>query len=99
MVRPADALDLIAATLLGDTEAMRLLDAINGLCDDIQRAPKSAPILCVACPRPLNGSSYSFALAMPKRDDPRRMIGMGVCPWFHQHAVQGLMKRVLGDQS
>lgn len=79
VVRPIDALGLLADAISGDAEARRLFDAVNQAATEIAAAPRRRPILCASCPRPLRRSAYSFVVALPARDNPTQALSMAVC--------------------
>ena len=79
VVRPIDAIDVMADALAGDSRAVCVLKAIEQAADAIRTAPRRLPMLCAACPRPLRGSGYSFGVALPDTDHPKHGLALAVC--------------------
>ena len=79
VVRPPDAIDVMADALAGDSRAVCIMQAIEQAADAIRTAPRRLPMLCAACPRPLRGSGYSFGVALPDTDHPKHGLALAVC--------------------
>ena len=79
VVRPTDAIDVMADALAGDGRAVCVLQAIEQAADAIRDAPRRLPMLCATCPRPLRGSRYSFGVALPDSDRPTHGLALAVC--------------------
>ncbi len=79
VVRPIDAVDVMADALAGDGRAVSVLQAIERAAEAIRAAPRRLPMLCAACPRPLKGGHYSFGIALPMSDNPTHGLALAVC--------------------
>lgn len=79
VVRPVDAIDVMADALAGDSRAVCVLKAIEQAADAIRNAPRRLPMLCASCPRPLRGSGYAFAVGLPDTDRPTHGLALAVC--------------------
>jgi hypothetical protein len=80
VVRAEDMLDLLAASLTGDSYAAGLAQAVTHAVADIAAASTSGvPKLCGSCPREIHGSGYSIVLTLAECDDPTRAVGMAIC--------------------
>lgn len=79
IVRYQDAATIFEAASAGDRFARNLLSLVNAAIRDVEAAPQSAPVLCVACPRALNQTRYCFAVVLPDREDPTKGLAFGIC--------------------
>ncbi len=79
VVRPTDAVDILADAFAGDSRAVTLMRAIEQAADAIRDAPRRLPMLCAACPRPLKHGRYSFGVALPACDRPAHGLALAVC--------------------
>ena len=79
IVRPTDAVDIMADALAGDGRAVSLLQAMEQAAGAIRNAPRRLPMLCAACPRPLRHGRYAFGVALPARDNPTHGLTLAVC--------------------
>jgi hypothetical protein len=80
VVGPENAAGLVCDSLSGSTEAMGLLRAVAEVVARIEGAPRSWPMLCGCCPRPLRRSGFTLCVATPERPDPSRVICFALCP-------------------
>jgi hypothetical protein len=78
-VGPEHAAGLLADSLLGDVEAMRVMRGVLDTVQRIEAAPRRKPMLCACCPRALRGSGFIVCLMMPERDAPTTALGFGIC--------------------
>jgi hypothetical protein len=81
IIRPGDALNLVAASLEGGSEASRLLRAVCDTVARIESAPRRKPMLCGNCPRPLRGSGFVICVAVPDRDSPTNGLAFALCEY------------------
>ncbi len=80
VVRPPDALGILADAIAGDAQAARIYRAVCTATNGIKTAPKKQPMLCASCPRPLRaGTPCSIILAVPRRDDAHQAVTLAVC--------------------
>jgi len=79
VVRPTDAVDILADVLAGDDQAVRLMRMLDQADTAIRSAPRRLPMLCAACPRPLKRGRYSFGIALPASDNPTHGLALAVC--------------------
>ncbi len=81
IVRPGDSLNLVAASLEGDSEASRLPRAVCDTVGKIENAPRKKPMLCGCCPRALRGSGFVICVAIPDRDSPTNGLAFALCEY------------------
>lgn len=79
VVRPTDAVDILADVLAGDNQAVRLMRMLDQAATAIRSAAGRLPMLCASCPRPLKGGRYSFGIALPACDSPAHGLALAVC--------------------
>lgn len=79
IVRPSDALDILADAMAGDRQAGSIFRALSEAARSVEAAPRKKPVLCSCCPRPLRGSDFTFGLVLPSRDNPSISLALGVC--------------------
>jgi hypothetical protein len=81
IVTAPQGIQLVAASMLGDPEAMMLLQAIVDAGSWIKRAPRNKPVLCACCPRPVRRVTHrtAFGIAAPAVDSPGRALGFAFC--------------------
>lgn len=79
IVSPADAPALIAAAASGNTEAIRLLNAVEHAIAGIEAAPRHRRMLCATCPRPLRKGAFAIGAAMPATTTPSKALTLAVC--------------------
>ncbi len=79
VVRPPDTACILGAMLAGDAEATRLIRVLVDTAVRIERAPRSRPMLCGCCPRPLKGTGFAICVLYPERPDPTRCIAFAIC--------------------
>ena len=79
VIRPPEALALVAQACSGDAQADAVLDAFMQVLRRVEAAPKHEPALCVACSRPPVGNAFNVAVAIPMRDVPGHALGFIVC--------------------
>ena len=79
VVRPADAVDILADVLAGDDQAIRLMRMLDQADTAIRSAPRRLPMLCASCPRPLKRGRYAFGIALPASDNPTHGLALAVC--------------------
>ena len=70
---------LIADAMLGDQQAIELVNAVRDTLRSWAAVPAHEAPLCVSCPQPLQPGGYNLAFAAPECDRPTRMLGLGVC--------------------
>lgn len=78
VIDPSEAVALVAAALIGDPTAGRLVTAMRQTIRHIERAPRKAPALCLTCPVSLH-RKFLVCLGVPEKTGPENCIGAGVC--------------------
>jgi len=63
----------------GSADDLRILKALGEALTGIQGAPRKRPMLCACCPRPVRGSGFAIALAMPSGPNPTSALTLAVC--------------------
>lgn len=79
IVRPTEAIHLMAIVRFGDELAAALLSGVKRLLIQVERAPKGKPIQCGRYHRPFRSGEYNFAVAVSTLDDPQHALGIAVC--------------------
>jgi hypothetical protein len=81
IVTAPQGVQLVAASMLGDPEALILLRAIIDAGSWIRRAPRNKPVLCACCPRAVRPITPRTAsgVAAPAIDRPGRALGFAFC--------------------
>ena len=79
VVRPGDAVDILADAMAGDCRAVCIMQAVEQAANAIRGAPRRLPMLCAACPRPLRHGRYAFGVALPASDNPTHGLALAVC--------------------
>ena len=80
IVRRQDFAGLVAAALQGSAEGSRLALAVTKASRMICDAPTESLPLCISCPQRLHMRGIAaFAIALPARDDPSRLMAMAMC--------------------
>ena len=77
MVEDMPALRGFAAA--GDPQACQIVQAVHQGLIGIVQAPRGQHRECAACARPLRGSRFNFAIALPHRDDPSAGLALAIC--------------------
>lgn len=79
VVQPADIPAILGFALAGDPQATRLATMLSQTLRGIQEAPRSRPMLCGSCPRPLRTGRFAIVLTMPDRDNPSQGMALAIC--------------------
>lgn len=79
VLRPADAVAVLAGAAAGDARAFGTITALRDIIALVERAPRHAPKVCVACSRPLRRERFAVGLVMPTSKNPGHVLGLGVC--------------------
>jgi hypothetical protein len=75
-----DMVPMLAEAHAGNHEALRVLQIINHALSRMSSAPTGQEPICGCCSAPLHGSDFSFVVAVPSVDNPRRALALAICP-------------------
>jgi hypothetical protein len=79
IVRPIDAVMYLAEAIAGSADAARVFRSVTQAQAGIKKAERRKPMLCASCPRALRKNAYTFAVTLPRCDDPTQALTMAVC--------------------
>jgi hypothetical protein len=74
----SDVSPLVAAVALGDSQARRLLRALDTFRERIEQGGDAAP-LCLTCDHRLGSAQLLMGLLLPAREDVSRAMAIGIC--------------------
>ena len=74
-----DMVAMVSAAALGNLEAVKMHQRVNGALLGMLKASADAPKLCATCPETLGGGRFSLALATPACDDPTNTLALAIC--------------------
>ena len=70
---------ILAAALLGEADARRIMLLVRDTLRSIGAAPAALPALCLCCPRPVRDGRFMLAIAQPAREGAEHAIGVAIC--------------------
>ena len=81
IIDAGSGVDLLVGAALGNRRSAALLNAVCLAADQIRRAPRNKPSLCICCPRAVKRISLGtvFGVATPSIPTPTGALGFVFC--------------------
>lgn len=79
VILPSDIVGILVSGSEDNPQALELEEAIFDVTQRVGEAPRSEPVLCLCCPRPLRPDRFAIVAVLSRRENRKRSMALAVC--------------------